>query len=448
MDCLVQLYQDDGPDDSSGHAAQTRVAIAAVEHLAIAGELHQKSRALEAEIEAHRQTRATLARREQELRIFKEEGRSADRRHNELLAMLGHELRNPLSPILSALEVLRIAGANTSAARHAQDAIGHQTRHLARIVDDLLDASRINTGRIILRRERVDLARAIQCAIDETRELIAVRRHRLAVNLPAAGTIVEGDATRLQQIFGNLLENAARYMDPDGSIAVDTCIAGRHVRVTVEDRGCGIDPQLLPRIFDLFSQADRPLDRAHGGLGIGLWMVRKLVELHHGTVEVASGGRGQGSRFTVSLPFIDAPSAGEEDPDNSTQRDGSHRAARILVVDDNQDGADLLAVLLRLDGHVVQAAHDGLAGLAAAQSFDPDIVLLDIGLPGLDGYSVARRLREVGGRRRCLIAMTGYGTDEDRQRTRDAGFDHHIVKPVEPAELNQLVARSLAELGV
>ncbi|MDB5812515.1 MAG: response regulator [Betaproteobacteria bacterium] len=402
------------------------------QHFRKVAELQQKTIALVTEIEDHKKTQAALKRRERQ-RV------EADARTDEFLAMLGHELRNPLSPILSALEVLREAGGDVQVAETAHTAIGHQTRHLARIVDDLLDVSRVNSGKIHLRNELIELAPVLERAVAEMRPLIDAKRHRFSVFLPAEKIMVTGDSTRLQQIFSNLLNNAAKFMDPDGEISLRAQVAGNNVNICVQDSGIGIEAKQHKRIFKMFAQGDRSLDRSLGGLGVGLWMTRSLVELHGGTIQVCSSGVDKGSRFTVSLPLtgIEAPAPVAESSDANRDL----HACRVLVIDDNRDGADLLALLLRMQGHVVKTANDGITGLEIAATFDPDVVLLDIGLPGLNGYAVARQLRQRdSARRQCLIAMTGYGTDEDRERTREAGFDHHIVKPVEPDELNELVA--------
>lgn len=397
-------------------------------------ELQQKTAALQTEIVEHLKTHEALQNRLKELA-------ENDRRKNEFLAMLGHELRNPLSPILSALEILKMPDADTAAIRTAHDAIGHQTRHLAHIVDDLLDVTRINTGKIQLRDELVELSTVLRRAVEITRPLVDAKRHRISISLPNRSVLVKGDATRLEQIFTNLLTNAAKYMNASGEVSLAAAIAGNEVAVSVKDKGVGISTDLLPRIFELFTQAERSLDRSLGGLGVGLWMVRRLVELHGGSVEVDSSP-GKGSTFVVRLPLASL-NAQAADTQSASGRLNSISPCRIMVVDDNRDAADILGILLRMQGHVVQVARDGFAAVQMAPTFNPDVVLLDIGLPGLDGYAVARQLRRLqSGRSLCLIALTGYGQDEDRERSRAAGFDHHIVKPVEPSELSELLLRS------
>ena len=401
-------------------------------------ELQQKTAALQTEIDEHKKTHEALQSRLKELA-------ETDQRKNEFLAMLGHELRNPLSPILSALEILKMPGADAAAIRTAHDAIGHQTRHLAHIVDDLLDVTRINTGKIHLRDELVELSTVLKRAVEIARPLVDAKRHRLLISLPNSSVLINGDATRLEQIFTNLLTNAAKYMNPNGEVSLAAAIVGNEVAVSVADKGVGISTDLLPRIFDLFTQSERSLDRSLGGLGVGLWMVRRLVELHGGNVEAHSKGPGKGSTFVVRLPLanLNAKAAGNESVQAAAGLNTSTSPCRIMVVDDNRDAADMLGILLRMQGHVVQVAHDGFAAVQMAPTFNPNVVLLDIGLPGLDGYAVAKQLRRLqSGRPLCLIAVTGYGQEEDRERSRAAGFDHHIVKPVEPSELSELLLRS------
>ncbi len=400
-------------------------------------ELQQKTLALSTEIDGHRSTTKVLQEKLEELTL-------ADRRKNEFLAMLGHELRNPLSPILSALQILQLPGADAAAIRMARETIAHQTRHLARIVDDLLDVTRISNGKIELRNELVDLASVIGRAIDVTRSLIESKHHQVSLALPLGNVLVCGDATRLEQVFVNVLTNAAKYMAAHGRIAIRAELRGADVDVAVEDNGVGLSPEIRPRLFDLFTQDERSLDRSLGGLGIGLWMVRKLVELHRGSVDAHSDGPGMGSQFVVTLPVARASdSSAEKARVDGAPIDANAAAHRILVVDDNRDGADNLALLCRMTGYVVDVAYDGISALELASTFRPDVVLLDIGLPGRDGYEVARELRRSNTGPLHIIAMTGYGRDEDRRRSAAAGVDLHLVKPIEPAELFDLLSRPL-----
>jgi CheY-like chemotaxis protein/two-component sensor histidine kinase len=327
--------------------------------------------------------------------------------------------------------------------RWARDVIGRQVGHMARLVDDLLDVSRITRGMISLQTAVVDLAAAIDRAVETSRPLLDARGHDLAVDVTPGPLWVRGDLTRLAQVFANLLNNAAKYTPDSGRVTVTVTRDAGTVTARVADTGVGMPPELLPRVFDLFTQADRSLDRAQGGLGIGLSLVKTLVELHGGRVEAHSGGPGRGSEFVVRLPVV----TGEPVRGASATREGQPRLSgasragslRVLVVDDNADAATSMALLLRAAGHVTEAAHDGPAAVAAAERFRPDVVLLDIGLPGMDGYEVARRLRAAGdGRRPLLVAVTGYGGDVVRRRATEAGFDHHLVKPVDPEAVQAL----------
>jgi PAS domain S-box-containing protein len=368
--------------------------------------------------------------------------READRRKDEFLAMLAHELRNPLAPVRNAVQIMQMTDSDNPNTRWARDVIGRQVGHMARLVDDLLDVSRITRGMITLRPEVVNLTTAIDRAVETARPLIDARRHDLTVNAPAGPIWVEGDLTRLAQVFANLLNNAAKYTPDGGRVTVDVKSGPAEVVVRVRDTGVGITAELLPEVFDLFTQADRSLDRTQGGLGIGLSLVKTLAELHRGSVEAHSGGPGQGSEFIVRLPLSQrfhqtATSA------KRTTTDRAPAAERVLVVDDNADAAETMAVLLRAAGHVTETAGNGPEALAAIERFRPDAVLLDIGLPGMDGYEVARRLRSLVGPELLLIAVTGYGGDDVKRLAAEAGFDRHLVKPVNPEDL-QAVLRSAA----
>jgi PAS domain S-box-containing protein len=387
---------------------------------------------------------AERGRLEEELRQRVEELAAADQRKDEFLAMLAHELRNPLAAISNAGHVLSRRGDSPGDPRSHElvAMIGRQIRHLSRLVDDLLDVSRFSRGRIELRKEPVELRRAVEGAVETARPLLEQRRHRLTVSLPDEPLWLEADLTRIEQVLANLLHNAAKFTEPGGSIELT---AARHdsgeaseAVLTVRDDGAGIAPELLPHVFDLFVQEERSLARSRGGLGIGLTLVRALVERHGGSIEAASEGPGRGSAFTVRLPLLtDAPATAEE------PRPAHHvleKAARILLVEDNLDAAEALSELLRMWGHEVAVAHDGVSALETARQDRPDIVLLDIGLPGMDGYEVARGLRAVPGlAATSLIALTGYGQESDRQRSRLAGIDHHLVKPVDPEQLRSLL---------
>jgi PAS domain S-box-containing protein len=371
--------------------------------------------------------------------------READRKKDEFLAMLAHELRNPLAPIHNAVQVMRLLSSTDPDLKESREMIERQVQQLTRLVDDLLDVSRITRGKIALRTEPVDLAAVIARAVETSRPLIESNRHKLTLALCAEAIRVLADPTRLEQVFANLLNNAAKYTERGGSIWLEVERLGEEVLVRVRDTGFGIPPAALPHVFDLFMQADRTLDRSQGGLGIGLTLVKRLVEMHGGSVTAHSQGSGKGSEFIVRLPILqqEAGRASEERLAPAVVREATAPVLRVLVVDDNKDAADSLAVLLRLWGHEVRIAHDGVSAVKAAGSYRPDVALLDIGLPGLDGYEVARRLRanpSLAGME--LIAVTGYGQDTDRRRSREAGFDAHLVKPVDLTELQELLARS------
>jgi len=364
---------------------------------------------------------------------------AADRGKDEFLAMLAHELRNPLAAIASAARALD-ARAEGDDPRSAEllAVIGRQSRHLARLVDDLLDVSRFSRGRIELRREPVELRRAVAGAVESVRPHVELRRQILALTLPDEPLWLDADLTRIEQILANLLHNAAKFTEPGGRIDLTAERHGDEVLVRVRDEGAGIDPELLPRVFDLFVQGERSLARSRGGLGIGLTLVRSLVERHGGTIEAASEGPGRGSELRVRLPLLAAPERRE--PAAAPELPAA-AGSRVLLVEDNLDAAESLGELLRIWGHEVTVAHDGAAALGAVPEARPEVVLLDIGLPGMDGYEVASRLRATPGLAGLrLIAVTGYGQESDRRRARLAGFDHHLVKPVDLDRLRALLA--------
>jgi PAS domain S-box-containing protein len=367
--------------------------------------------------------------------------KDADRRKDEFLAMLAHELRNPLTPIRNALHVLQLPSADSGRMSQVRDMMERQVEHLTRLVDDLLDVARIMRGKIELRRTQVDLATVIARAVETAQPGIDAQRQQLTVGLPPEPLFLQGDLVRLAQVFANLLNNASKYTEPGGSIRLTAERQDDAAVVRVRDSGIGMAPEVVPHIFELFMQADRSAARSQGGLGIGLTLVRQLVELHGGSVHAASPGLGQGSEFTVRLPALaSAPALAEPKP--RAGRAAPARARRILVVDDNEDVADSLALVLRLGGHDVRVAHDGPAALEAAHAYRPEVVLLDIGLPGMTGYEVARRLRQQPpAGLALLIALTGYGQEEDRRRSCEAGFDVHLTKPVDPADLKELLIR-------
>jgi PAS domain S-box-containing protein len=391
-----------------------------------------------------------------ERRQAEEQLREADRRKDEFLATLAHELRNPLAPIRNSLHLLRLEGGGTDPRVH--EMLERQVHHLIRLVDDLLEISRVTRGKIELCRERIDLAAVVQSAVETSRPLLEGGGHRLAVSLPPEPLILDADPVRLTQVLANLLNNAAKFTAPDGQIWLTARRAQGQVELTVRDTGIGIAPDMLPRVFDLFSQVDRSPGRTQEGLGIGLTLVRSLVEMHGGSVEAHSAGPGRGSEFVVRLPLAPIPAVSPEAPEAPAVSAGvaarvtraSHEPGgaqpglatrRIALIDDNRDAADTLGLLLELRGAEVRAFYDGPAALAALETYLPTAVLLDIGMPGMDGYEVARRIRRQPRLSGVpLIALTGWGQEEDRRRAREAGFDHHLVKPVDLAALEALLA--------
>jgi two-component system, chemotaxis family, CheB/CheR fusion protein len=366
--------------------------------------------------------------------------KEAARRKDEFLAMLAHELRNPLAPIRNAVEILR---ESTPVPQHqwATEVLERQVHQLTRLVDDLLDVSRITRGKIDLRKQRVELAAVVESAVEASQPLIDKWGHQLAVTLPPEPVYLKADPTRLAQVFLNLLNNAAKFTSPGGQIWLTAEREGESVVVQVKDTGIGIRREMLSQVFELFTQAESSLARSQGGLGIGLTLVQRLVEMHGGTVEARSAGPGQGSEFIVRLPVAEPAEDGERQGDpGAGERAPEPAGMRILVVDDYRDAADSLAVLLRMMGHAVHTAYDGLEALEMAAAWPPEVVLLDIGLPKLNGYEVAERLRAEHGGDLALIALTGWGQPEDRRRAHEAGFDHHLTKPVELDALRQLLA--------
>ena len=382
--------------------------------------------------------------------------READRRKDEFLATLAHELRNPLAPLRNSLAMMHLTepAANADGEPLLRDVMERQLEHLIRLVDDLLDVSRITRGTMQLRREPVDLASIVQHAVETCRPLVEERRQEIAVALPEQPIWLNADPVRLAQVFNNLLNNASKYTEPRGHLWLTAERHGEEAVVRVRDTGVGIPPDRLTGIFEMFSQVDRSLERAQGGLGIGLTLVRRLVELHGGSVLAHSEGPGRGSEFVVRLPLLktvseferparsraDAAAPHGDRPALPQGGNGGPGGRRTLVVDDNVDSADSLAMLLRLTGHETVTAHDGVEALATAERFQPEVVFLDIGMPRLNGYEAARRIREAPwGRGMVLVAMTGWGKDEDRRRSREAGFDAHLVKPADCSELLKLM---------
>ncbi|MFY0563215.1 CHASE domain-containing protein [Archangium lansingense] len=370
-----------------------------------------------------------------------EQLREADRRKDDFLAMLAHELRNPLAPVLTAVQLMerkQQAGLETERER---EVVERQVHHMRRLVDDLLDVSRVTRGKIQLRRHSLDLVCSVGRAVDAARPFADSRKHSLNVELPDGPVWTDADPVRLEQVLANLLHNAAKYSEPGGRITLTLAREAREAVVRVTDTGMGIPAEALPHLFEPFMQVARTLDRAQGGLGLGLTLVKQLVEMHGGRVEAWSAGVGRGSIFTVRLPLLPEERIPVVPVAAPAEREVSGDGRRVLVVDDNVDAAELLGDVLEMDGHQVTVVHDGLAALERMSAIDPEVIFLDIGLPGMDGYEVARRIRaRPGGAAPKLVAVTGYGQATDRQRSREAGFDAHLVKPVEIDRVLELVA--------
>lgn len=364
----------------------------------------------------------------------------ADRRKDEFLATLAHELRNPLAPISSGLHIMRLAQ-DPEAVANARTIMERQVRQMVRLVDDLLDVARISTGKVELQRAPIDLAAAIQDAAETSGPVIAQGGHRLEITNARPAVWVEADRTRLAQVFANLLNNSAKYSEPGRTIRIGTRQDGDAAVVTLKDEGIGIHPDMLPRVFEMFRQADRSGPYSLGGLGIGLFIVKRLVEMHGGAIDVRSDGPGTGTEFVVRLAAIAAPSATVNS--ESLEDDmASQPRRRVLVVDDNQDAAEALATILSMSGHDTEMAHDGLRAIEAAESFRPEVVFLDIGMPSIDGHETARRIREQPwGKTMVLVALTGWGQAEDRRKSREAGFNHHLVKPADPTLVAELLSK-------
>jgi signal transduction histidine kinase/PAS domain-containing protein len=378
----------------------------------------------------------TVREQKEQLELAVGRAHLADRRKDEFLAMLGHELRNPLAPIVTALALMDQKSDGTL--ENERHVIRRQVQHLTRLVDDLLDVSRITGGKIQLSRQVLEIGTVLTKAIETVSPLLEKRSQRLVLDIPRSGLLVDADATRLAQVIQNLLTNAAKYSDPDSTITVRAHVDKDRVIVDVQDAGIGIPSELMPRLFDLFVQGERTIDRSQGGLGIGLTIAKRLCELHGGAIWAASEGLGRGSTFSISLPRAAQLSAAQPSCAQVRMRPASRRK-RVLVVDDNVDAAETLTEFLSALGYEAAVAHDGLVALDVAASFQPAVALLDIGLPVMDGYELARRLRQHGSAKLQLIAITGYGQDQDRSRALQAGFDHHLVKPIDVSALLRLL---------
>lgn len=383
---------------------------------------------------------AAIARDISARKRVEQELRDADRRKSEFLAMLAHELRNPLAPLRNGLQIMHLANDDSgAAAAEARAMMERQLVHMVRLIDDLLDLSRITNGKIELRKERLDVAAVAREALDISRPLAQAAGHEITVALPSQATLVYGDRARITQVIANLLNNSVKFTGPGGRIWLTIERQGSDVAIKVKDTGVGIAPEMLPKIFDMFAQAGRPPDPTQSGLGIGLSLVRRLVQMHGGSVEAYSEGLDKGSEFVVRLSAALPPSRETAPLPANEPHDAPRR--RILVVDDSRDAALSLAMLLRMTGHETCTAHDGLEALNVAREFRPDVMLLDIGLPKMNGYNVCRHIRQQPwGGNLVIIALTGWGQEQDKREAREAGFDFHLVKPVNPPDLETLLA--------
>jgi signal transduction histidine kinase/ActR/RegA family two-component response regulator len=376
-----------------------------------------------------------------------DELRAANRQKDQFLAMLAHELRNPLAPIMTAAQLLKVGTLDARSIANASEIIARQAAHMTDLVNDLLDVSRVTRGLVTLEKEELDLNVIVAAAVEQVRPLIDARRHSLTLQLSGRSAHVIGDRTRLVQVISNILNNAAKYTAPGGRLTLSVTVDEQHVHVGVRDNGVGIAPDILPYIFDLFTQAERTPDRSQGGLGIGLALVKSLVALHGGTVRAASEGMGQGSEFCICLPRLaafdetrggDASAAGAQAPG----------ALRVMVVDDNVDAAQMLAALLEVQGHAVCVEYDAKGALERARRERLDVLLLDIGLPDMDGYELARALRsQHESADATLVALTGYGQSQDRKEAEQAGFDHYLVKPADMDQVNEVLAAAARARG-
>jgi len=391
------------------------------------------------DVSERRRSEDALRTASRELKRHADELADADRRKDNFLALLGHELRNPLTPLRNAVALLEMARGDAQALEQARAMIDRQVRHLTRLVDDLLDASRIANNKIQLRRERLDLGQVVRTTAEDRRPDLEAAGLKLAVDVPAEPLWVEGDAVRLAQVVGNLLHNAQKFTDASGRVKVAARAEGGRATVTVRDTGVGIEPEMLPRLFESFTQADRSLDRSRGGLGLGLALVKGLAELHGGGVGANSAGPGRGAEFTFWVPLAGQPAA-----DGAATAPASKvgTGLRVLVIEDHRDAADSLRMVLEIYGrHTVAVAYTGTEGVEQARRFRPDVVLCDLGLPGRPGFEVARALRHDPATAAArLIAVSGYGRAEDQRQAREAGFDDALVKPVDPPELQRLLA--------
>jgi signal transduction histidine kinase/ActR/RegA family two-component response regulator len=440
------------PGDAADIAEQLRAANARLAQQVV--EAREARRAALNMMEDALAARELAERLNRELLVAQGALRDANRRKDEFLALLAHELRNPLAPIRNAAQLLAGTRTGTPDVRWIRDVIERQVGHLVRLVDDLLDVSRISRDRLELRKQTIALASIVDAALETTRPVVERYGHTLSIALPAAPVHLHGDLVRLAQVLTNLITNAAKYTEPGGRIGLAADVVAeegtRSVVMKVSDNGTGIPAEKLPHLFDLFFQIDSSFTREGGGLGVGLTLVRRLVEMHGGSVSAHSAGPGEGSEFVVRLPVLsEAEVQSTPAPQPARAPTGVLAPQRILLVDDNRDAVDALATLLRLEGHEVHVANDGEDGVRQAATLAPDAVLLDIGMPKVDGYEACRRIRDqAAGRRVAIIALTGFGQAQDRRRAHDAGFDAHFVKPVDLAALMQRLGTLASETPI
>jgi signal transduction histidine kinase len=464
-DALAQLREDTfdivlldlGLPDADGNEALTRVAEAApATPIVVLSALHDLDFALasmrlgaqeylvkgQSEIVlVPRAIRYAIERKRMQdiVTAAKAEAERANSVKDEFLAMLGHELRNPLAPIVTAIALMRLRGGTAPIDRELK-IVDRQVQHLVRLVDDLLDVSRIARGKLELHRERVDLADVVADGLEIAQSLIETRRHSVSVDVPGGSYVVDGDRSRLGQVLANILMNAAKYTNVGGELEVSAKANGDSVELSVRDNGIGMTPELAEKSFERFQQGARTIDRSAGGLGLGLAIVKSIVELHGGEARVASAGPGLGSEVVVRLP-LDTTRAATSEREPSPAAHPADVPRRVLIVDDNHDGAEMLDAGLRRLGHTTRTAHDGRSALETAEDFHPDVALLDIGLPEMDGYELARRMRsQLGDEAPVLVAVTGYGQETDRLRAEAAGFDRHLIKPIDLAAFEELFA--------
>jgi signal transduction histidine kinase len=408
--------------------------------VSVFAELYRKTRALE---RLNCELEERVSQRTAELEATTEALREADRRKDEFLAILAHELRNPLAPIRTAVQILKAKEAGEAHAARAKAIIDRQVEHLVRLIDDLLDVSRISRGIITLHREPLAISDVVACAIEACRPGIESRGHELVVTTPEAPLMIWGDRTRLVQVIGNMLHNAAKFTEPGGRVALTVTSDGESAVIAVTDTGIGIPEDVVPKLFGLFSRFHAEFECGQSGLGIGLALVRRLVEMHDGSVSARSEGPGRGAEFEVRLPLLVADSTSLRAPAAEADPLPAPAPRRVLIADDNRDAAEALGALLALHGHDVRVVHDGVQALAVAKRFRPDVLLLDLGMPRLDGYRTAREIRRrAWGQQAIIVALTGWGQEQDRQRTAAASFDLHLVKPVTEDQLLHALTRS------